>query len=494
MRGNKAIVIGSGLGGLECAFILAKCGMEVTVLERQQNIGGCLQSFHRAGEAFDTGMHYVGSMGEGESLNRLFGYFGLNSLPWVQLDRDCFDEVVIWDESFRFANGHEEFARVFGERFPSEREGLKRYVGLLKKTGDNIFSILGSDGVPDLEHSPFAQSAYDFLCDCIKDPLLRKVLSGTAMKMELKAETLPLYTFAQINDSFIRSAWRLKGSGSLIADTLAQSIRDMGGRIRTKAEVTQITENGSGVTGVIVNGEEFISADWVISDAHPAVTVSLTSEDGVIRKIFRRRICSAPNTEGIFTACLSLKKGGLPYLNRNIYVFREDVDPWYLPDDGVPGVMISFPVPESGGYADRMDLLAPCRWSTVEKWAGTHVGHRGDDYVRFKQRMVRDCIEMAQRRIPSIAEAVNEVYSSTPLTYQSYNLVPQGSAYGLRKDWNMPLLSVLSPQTQLRGLLLTGQSLNLHGLLGVSMTSLLTCGAAVGMDKIREEFKGWLEF
>ncbi|MGN1211836.1 MAG: phytoene desaturase family protein [Candidatus Cryptobacteroides sp.] len=489
MRGNRAVIIGSGLGGLQCAFILAKCGMEVIVLERQANIGGCLQSFHRGGEAFDTGMHYVGALGEGESLNRLFSYYGLTSLPWVQLDRDCFDEVVIGEESFRHANGHEEFARVLADRFPHEKEGIYKYVGLLKETGDNIFGILSGDGRRDLSESPFARSAYGFLCECTENHLLRKVLSGSSLKMELKADTLPLYTFAQINDSFIRSAWRLKGSGSMIAESLAESIRKMGGTIRTKAEVTSIIEGPSGTTGVEVNGEEFIGADWVVSDAHPAVTVSLVPSGGKMRKAYRNRILSAENTGGMFTACLSLKKGVIPYFNRNIFIFNEDADMWNLPDNNVSGVMVSCPVPEKGEYAEKIDLLTPCRWDLVEKWYGTPVGRRGDDYVRLKQKMVRECIRMAQTRIPGLADAVDEVYSSTPLTYQSYNASPQGSAYGLRKDWNFPILSVLSPQTPVEGLLLTGQSLNLHGLLGVSMTSLLTCGAIVGMDKIREELK-----
>ena len=75
------IVIGSGLGGLICARQLAKAGRSVLVLERHTQPGGCLQSYRRDGITFDTGLHYVGGLDEGQSLHRLFCELGLLRLP-----------------------------------------------------------------------------------------------------------------------------------------------------------------------------------------------------------------------------------------------------------------------------------------------------------------------------------------------------------------------------------------------------------------------------
>ena len=93
----KIVIIGAGLGGLECGYLLSKQGFEVCILEQGKQIGGCLQSFERKGHRFDTGFHYVGGMGEGEVLYRLFEDFNLLNLPWKELDRECFDEVYIDD-------------------------------------------------------------------------------------------------------------------------------------------------------------------------------------------------------------------------------------------------------------------------------------------------------------------------------------------------------------------------------------------------------------
>ena len=70
------IVIGAGLGGLECACLLSQAGRSVLVLEKEHQTGGCLQSYRRRGLDYDTGFHYVGGLGEGQSLHDAFARLG----------------------------------------------------------------------------------------------------------------------------------------------------------------------------------------------------------------------------------------------------------------------------------------------------------------------------------------------------------------------------------------------------------------------------------
>ncbi|MGM9727218.1 MAG: phytoene desaturase family protein, partial [Prevotella sp.] len=91
MKKYDVIIIGSGLGGLECAYILARRGMSVLVLEQAARPGGCMQSYQRGGLDFDTGFHYVGGLAEGQSMYDIFKYMGLMELPWQRLDADGFD-------------------------------------------------------------------------------------------------------------------------------------------------------------------------------------------------------------------------------------------------------------------------------------------------------------------------------------------------------------------------------------------------------------------
>ena len=485
MKRDSVIIIGAGLGGLECGYILAKNGMKVTVLEHEAQVGGCLQTFRRGAALFDTGFHYVGALDEGESLHTLFSYFDLMSLPWKKLDEDCFDEVVIGEDAFAFANKHQRFYERMSSRFPKEREGLKKYVDFLKQVGNHIFDSfnLQNDGM--FTNSLFARSAYEFLNETVKDPLLRKVLSGTSLKMELNAPTLPLYTFAQINDSFIRSAWRLRGGGMQIAEKLVEGIHAMGGEVKTRATVTYIREEEGKAVGVTVNYEDYLEADWIISSVHPAYMVSLVGESRKMRRIYRNRIANLDNTFGMFTANIRLKPGMLPYQNKNIYVHRSDADLWKVNTMNTESVLVNYSVPEEySSTAVNIDLLSPMSWSEVEKWANYPVGRRGDDYVAYKEAKAEECIRLVENRLPELRGAIDKIFTSSPLSYHSYVASAEGCAYGIRKDYNNPMFTVLTPRTPIPNLLQTGQSLNLHGILGVSMTSFFTCAEILGMETI----------
>ena len=483
--GNRVVIIGAGLGGLQCGYILAKNGMQVTVLEHDVRIGGCLQSYKRGDVLFDAGFHYVGGLDEGQSLHGLFKYFNLLDLPWCRMDDNCFDEVVIGDRSFPFAAGHERFRERLTEMFPHEKEGLRRYVAFLNEVGNHLpDSFLPHEASGFYSDSLFARSAYDWLCDIIHDPLLRKVLSGTSLKMELNRETLPLYVFAQINNSFIQSAWRIEGGGQQIAEHLAADIRRMGGEVRTNSTVTSIVEQDGKALGVRVNKQEFIPADWIVSNQHPQMLLRLLADSKNVRKVYKHRITALGNTFGMFTANIHLKPGSMEYVNRNVYVHDENADLWKVDCDKVESVLVSFYKNQSA-----LDLLTPMRWRQVAQWAAEPVGHRGQSYVDFKNRVTEDCLQLVEQRFPDLRGAIDRIYTSTPLTYNHYTLSWHGSAYGIRKDWQSPYTTVLTPKTPVSNVLMTGQNLNLHGVLGVSMTSVFTCAQIVGMETLTEQME-----
>ena len=74
---SDIVIIGSGLGGLLCGAVLSLEGYQVTVLERNKQIGGNLQTFSRDKHIFDSGVHYIGSLGKGQNLYKVFKYLGI---------------------------------------------------------------------------------------------------------------------------------------------------------------------------------------------------------------------------------------------------------------------------------------------------------------------------------------------------------------------------------------------------------------------------------
>lgn len=485
MSSRSVVIIGSGLGGLECGYILARNGFDVTVLEQCARIGGCLQTFNRAGRQFDTGFHYIGGLGDGESLQWIFDYFNLMGLPWVQMDRDCVDEVRIGGLPYPIPSGYDNFKSILSGLFPSQKDNLTRYISQLKAVGDSIRSGFATGSSMEL----FRQSAHGFLCDTISDPLLRKVLSGAALRIHHDAATLPLYVFAQINNSFIQSGWRLNGGGDMIAEHLAGGIRSFGGRVLTGVRITSLEESeGKVMCAVADNGEKFF-AEHFISNAHPAATLRLLEGSKSIRNIYRRRISTLRNSFGAFTVNICLKKDRIKYVNHNINLHSGDVDVWNDDYREPRSFLLNFYVPESGEYADRLDIITPMASDALAGLEGGAPMHRTEGYNSFKDALAQKCIDAAETALPGLRDAVERVFTSTSLTYRDYTSTEGGSAFGVMKDFNNTVTTVLSPRTPLENLLLTGQNLNLHGILGVSMTSLYTCAELLGVETIKKEFK-----
>lgn len=480
------VVIGSGLGGLQCAYLLAREGRRVLVLERGTQIGGCLQSYRRGNYSFDTGFHYVGGLAEGQSLHAAFRYMGLLDLPWWRLDAN-FDRIQIGDQAFSFAQGYDAFAETLREAFPGEGEALRRYAALLRQVGEEQGAMLDpASNASAFSSELFERSAWGYLSENFRDPLLIDVLSATSLKMELRKESLPLFTFTHGNSGLIESAWRLRGDGSLIAQALAQGIRAQGGEILCRSEVEELVEKEGLLVGARCANGEVYEGDLFISDAHPAITCGWVKRSDRMKKVYRRRIQGLENTFGMCTVSLCLKPGALEYFNWNQYVYRgPDVWRRVWSETSVDSLLISCRVPEADEvFTRQVDLLTPMPWSRCEAWERTTVGHRGADYEAMKARVADACVELAEQVIPGLRTMVERRYVSTPLTYRDYTATPDGSAYGLRKDYRDPMMTVLSPRTPIPNLLLTGQNLMLHGLHGVTMTALFTCAEVLGKERI----------
>ena len=125
---SKVVIIGSGLGGLSCGYILQKNGYDVTVLEQGIQLGGCLQCFVRRGAKIETGMHFIGSASEGQTMDRVFNFLDLkDKVKLSALDESAYNTVSLGGSTFSFANGRENFLETMSSYFPHERDALVKF-------------------------------------------------------------------------------------------------------------------------------------------------------------------------------------------------------------------------------------------------------------------------------------------------------------------------------------------------------------------------------
>ena len=189
------IIIGSGLGGLECGAILSKEGFNVCVVEKNAQFGGCFQTYQRKGHLLDTGIHYVGSLDEGQVMNQYFRYFGImDKLKIKRLDDAAFDTIYYKGKTYDYAMGYPQFIETICRSFPHEKENLKRYAEQLQTVGNLISVDHLKQGTLALEGMKyFCTSAAGLIADITPDPTLQNVLAGSALLyggLSLKLTTL----------------------------------------------------------------------------------------------------------------------------------------------------------------------------------------------------------------------------------------------------------------------------------------------------------------
>ena len=107
------LVIGAGMAGLSVAALLAQSGRRVLVLEAHDVPGGYAHTFTMKSFRFCAQVHYVFGCGEGETVDRLLARLELrDEVPFVRLDSEGFDHVVVAGERVRIPNGLAKYREI----------------------------------------------------------------------------------------------------------------------------------------------------------------------------------------------------------------------------------------------------------------------------------------------------------------------------------------------------------------------------------------------
>jgi all-trans-retinol 13,14-reductase len=483
------VIIGAGLGGLLCGYILSKHGLHVAVLEKNTVVGGCLQSFKRKEYLFDTGMHYVGSMEEGQLLNRFWHYFNLiDNIKLRKLDEKAFDIISLGGKHYDSGMGYEQYADQLSQYFPDEHKAIQHYLDLLREvtTSSPLSRLEETDSLQPLNMDFVRTSVSEYIDRITSNEMLRKVFVGDLPLYGGVRGKTPFYIHAFIHNSYIQGSYRIVGGGQTIADSLAESIRKMGGDVICHSEVICASGNER-IERVTLSDGRCIEGGNFISDIHPESMTNLLAEN-LVKRSYCRRIRNTENTIGGFTLYLGFKKGAMPYLNSNLFHYDVE-DIWscgdYTQDDWPRGYLLMHQPPIDGGnYCRSAVMISYMRYDDVSHWKGTQPGHRGEDYKAFKESCAQRMIDVLEGEFPGVRNAIDYYEASTPLTYENYTGTVKGSMYGLLHDVTLPVQTVVSQQTYIPNLFMTGQSTNSHGMLGVTNGAVLTCGKLIGLNAI----------
>ncbi|UOE37927.1 phytoene desaturase family protein [Chryseobacterium oryzae] len=492
------LVIGSGIGGLVSALILAKEGLKVCVLEKNNQYGGNLQTFSRDKHIFDTGVHYLGGLSEGQNLHQFFSYLEIiDDLELHKMDEDAYDKITFGDDKTEYphAQGYENFVKQLSLHFPDEKENLENYCEEIQRVCSNFprYNVVGqnryNEEVLHLNTKRFIESI-------TADKKLQAILLGSNFLYAGDSENIPFYVHALTVNSYIQSAYKCSKGGSQISKLLIRKLREYDADIFKHAEVSEmIFDEKDILRGVKIRSGKQVYSNLFISNIEIRSIIKLIGEHR-LKKSFVNRISSWEPVSSCFSVYFVLNPNTISNFNYNVYHFSSKDLVWkafqYKKENWPETYMLSStPSKKNQEFAESLTAISYMSFEEVKEWEKTFntiadERERGEWYEKFKNEKAEKMLQALEKKMPHLRESIKSIYTSSPLSYRDYIGSFEGNMYGYSKTSENPLKTMVSPRTKIPNLFLTGQSVNMHGILGCTIGAFNTCAEILGKELIDE--------
>ncbi|STC99723.1 phytoene desaturase family protein [Corynebacterium renale] len=269
---QSAIVIGAGVAGLATAGLLARAGMDVTVVEKNQHVGGRADEITVDGFRFETGPSWYLMP---EAFDHFFELMGTSTA--AELDLQLLDPGYrVYTEGFApvdVPQGTERVAELFEVIEPGAGAAIREYLDsaadvyqvaldrFLYTTFAAVKPLLHKDVTSRLLTLAvlLTESLKSYVDRRFTDPRLRQILQYPAVFLSSQPKKAPSMYHLMSHTDLNLGVQYPQGGFTSIVRALERLARAHGARIITGAEVTQIRTAGKKATGV-----------RMLHDGHPA--------------------------------------------------------------------------------------------------------------------------------------------------------------------------------------------------------------------------------
>ncbi|MEL6867435.1 MAG: NAD(P)/FAD-dependent oxidoreductase, partial [Bacteroidota bacterium] len=273
------IIIGSGMGGLATAAILAKEGQKVLVLERHYTAGGFTHIFKRKGYEWDVGIHYIGDVERSNSsIKKMFDYVTDGELKWADMG-EVYDRIIIGERSYDFVKGVTPFKEKLISYFPEEAKAIEQYIDLVFEVNKSMRQYYLDKTLPSIASKMlggFMRKSFLKYSDQTTDQVLRsltqneeliKVLTGQYGDYGLPPKQSSFVMHASVVKHYFQGGYFPVGGSSQIVKTIDPIIEAASGTILISAEVQEIIVEKNKAKGVRMKDGQVFYADAVVSGA-----------------------------------------------------------------------------------------------------------------------------------------------------------------------------------------------------------------------------------
>ncbi|MFK2818488.1 NAD(P)/FAD-dependent oxidoreductase [Flavobacteriaceae sp. LMIT009] len=510
----ETIIIGSGMGSLSTASILAKEGQRVLVLERHYTAGGFTHIFKRKGYEWDVGIHYIGEVGRPNSaVKKLFDYVSGDKLKWADMG-DVYDRIIIGDKSYDFVKGVSNFKEKMASYFPDEEEAITKYIDLVFEANRASRKYFTEKAIPtwmskfvgNKMRKPYLkfsnQTTYEVLSSLTTNEELIKVLAGQYGDYGLPPKQSSFVMHASVARHYLSGGNFPIGGSSQIVETIDSVIEASGGTILVRAGVKEILIENNKAVGVQMEDDKVFKAKNVISGAGIINTYNKLLPDDITSKYSLKRQLQKVNPS-VAHICLYIGLNGTPeelqMSKTNLWIYPDDGDhdfcvDRYLKDNDAPFplVYISFPAAKDPDWLNRypgkstVDVLTLMPYELVEQWKDSKWMKRGNEYDAFKEKISQRLLDVLYKHQPQLRGKVDHYELSTPLSTKHFVNYEKGEIYGLDHTPDRYHQRFLKPRTPIKNFYLTGQDIVTAGVAAALFSGVLTVSAMTGKNIMKK--------
>jgi len=494
-KAYNAIVIGSGMGGLTASASLARNGFSTLLFEKEKQVGGYVASFKRGDCLFDATGAFVGGCQEGGEFWQLLKEIGVQEeiefIP-IRHIRNIYPgfEVHLHEGGFR------SYLESLLELFPEEEKGLRAYLSLVKKIGEEVKTYSEMSQAKKILFPVYCWNLIRYQ-RTTHGGILDRFFRGEEIKQAL--HTLPsteppsrlsfLFVAAVISKALMEGVFYPKGGMGKLTEAIAKGFLDGGGQLHLQTEVEQILVKNGRVEGVVTRDGKVFESSIVISNINPNLLAKMFSPGR--RPALGKRTRNLQYSLSCFILYLAtdldLGSMGFPYFTH--LRFLSDLEGEYrmlyrgeVPKN--PTLMISIPTLLDPRLAPPGQHLVKVLVTVPYHYRGTWGSGNAETYQQVKGEFSRGIIERLELKlIPHLREHLLFSEAATPLTLERYTGNERGAMYGLASTPQQMGPWRPSHRALIPGLYQVGHYTRpSHGIVGASLSGLF-CARSILQER-----------
>lgn len=496
------IVVGSGMGGMTTASLLASIGKRVLVIEQHYVPGGFTHTFKRKKWVWDVGVHAIGEVSDRDIIGRVLTGLTDDKLKWASLG-GTYDEFWFPGAHYDFADRKEAFRSQMHQAFPAERVGIDAYIRSLDKTAEvmrryyisrifppSVAAVSDNLVAPDAKALLTTTTEVE-LSKYITDDKLKTVLTAQWGYYGVPPGQSSFAIHAMVARHFWHGAYYPVGGAQNIAHHLLKRVADAGGWTVTSTSVSELVLTGGVATGVRLEDGTVVRAKRVVSAIGALNTVRSLLPESERNAPWARAISGLDSSPA--HVCLYLgfegdiRGAGAGPANKWFYDTwsRTELE-WNVADPKSRAQVLycSFPSlkdPEHqagprGLQTGECVTFVP--YDVFAPWKDERWRKRGEEYNDLKKGIEDRLLNQLLEHMPELKKNLAYVELSTPISTEHFTRSVKGAIYGLAPVPRRYMTRELRPRTPVKNLFLSGSDVTAVGVIGAMAGGLFSAISA----------------